>query len=185
VDRSQAEALVALVQAYFPRPELPTSTLTAWASELERYDFEDAEVAVRELAATRPYPVLADLIEIIAANRPMFQPEYPALPSPREFVEAAPAEVVEKFRALREKWAAEEEDEKPTEDEIERRRKLRPTSGPKVRMILVGPTAPCDRCEHQQRRHAGPGDEAWKRKLSSACMVPGCVCDGFFPQRAA
>jgi hypothetical protein len=78
MDRSEAEALVGLLQAYFPRPEFPESTVHVWAAEIEAFELEDAQVAVRWVAHNRTYPVLAELLDAIrqawrerlAAERP-------------------------------------------------------------------------------------------------------------------
>ncbi len=107
MERSQAEAVVALVQAYFPRPELPTSTVMAWAAELEPFDFVDASEAARRLARDYTFPVLANLIGLIdeiRRERAATVTVRPALLA-GEFVEQMPPEVRAKFAKLREKWA--------------------------------------------------------------------------------
>jgi hypothetical protein len=81
VDRSQAEALVGLLQGYFPRPELPESTVQLWASELEPFEFEDGRAAAQVIAQTRRFPVLAEVLEATAeARRVRLLGEMPALP---------------------------------------------------------------------------------------------------------
>ena len=42
----------------------------------------------------------------------------------------------------------------------------------------VGPTQPCDRCEHPMRRHLGPRDADFLKR-GSRCAVPKCWCDGY------
>src|ERR1051326_6246171 len=53
MDSAQALALVALLQAYFPVPELPQSTQTVWANALTPYDYEPAQTAVHRLGRGR------------------------------------------------------------------------------------------------------------------------------------
>ena len=107
MDRSQAEAVVALVQAFFPRPELPASTVLAWATELEPFDFADGQEAARRLSREYTYPVLAELIGLVdevQRERLAVETARPALPA-GEFVEAMPPEVRAKVEELQEKWA--------------------------------------------------------------------------------
>lgn len=106
MERSQAEAVVALVQAYFPRPELPASTVMAWATELEPFDFADAQEAARRLSRDFRYPVLAELIGLVdEIQRARWEAEHvrPALLA-GDFVEAMPSEVRAKIDELHEKW---------------------------------------------------------------------------------
>jgi hypothetical protein len=63
--RSEAESLVAVIQAYFPRPELPNPTVAAWAGEFEPFDFEAAQEAVRWYCTTHEYPRLSGILEAI------------------------------------------------------------------------------------------------------------------------
>jgi len=65
VDRSEGEALVGLLQAYFPRPELPESTVQVWASELEAFEVDDVRDAVRWIAHNRSYPVFSELLDAV------------------------------------------------------------------------------------------------------------------------
>jgi hypothetical protein len=127
VDRSQAEAIVGLVQAYFPRPELPASTVMAWATELEPFDFGDAQEAARRLSRDYRYPVLAELIGLVdEVRRERLDAEdaRPALPaSEAEFLEVMPEDVRERVHAMHERWDVREQ---AAEAEIEtdwRRRK--------------------------------------------------------------
>lgn len=127
MDRSQAEAIVALVQAYFPRPELPASTVMAWATELGPFDFADAQEAARRLSRDYRYPVLAELIGLVdevRVERLDAEDARPALPaSEAEYLEAMPADVRARVEAMHERWA---EHEQVAEAEIEtdwRRRK--------------------------------------------------------------
>lgn len=66
MDHSQAKALVGLVQAYFPRPELPDSTKDAWATSLEPFAFSDGVEGVRWVGSNRSYPVLAEIEDAIS-----------------------------------------------------------------------------------------------------------------------
>jgi len=104
VDRSQAEAIVGLVQAYFPRPELPASTVMAWATELEPFDFGDAQEAARRLSRDYHYPVLAELIGLVDEVRlERLDAEVPhlALPaSEAEIAEVMPEDIRAKVRAM-------------------------------------------------------------------------------------
>jgi hypothetical protein len=107
VDRSQAEAIVGLVQAYFPRPEFPGSTVLAWANELEPFDFDDAQEAARRLARDYRYPVLAELVGLVDEVQRERAVVYdrPALPAGDE-AEALemPQEARDAIARLREKW---------------------------------------------------------------------------------
>ena len=105
MDRSQAEAIVALVQAYFPRPELPESTVIAWATELEPHDFGDAQEAARRLSRDFTYPVLAELIGLVdEVRRERSVAERPALPA-AEVVAEMPEDIREKWHALMAGWS--------------------------------------------------------------------------------
>lgn len=108
MDRSQAEAVVALVQAYFPRPELPESTVIAWATELEPFDFGDAQEAARRLSRDYTYPVLAELIGLVdevRRERQTHEAPPPALPaSEGEIVAEMPENIREKWHALMAGW---------------------------------------------------------------------------------
>jgi hypothetical protein len=107
VERSQAEAIVGLVQAYFPRPELPGSTVMAWATELEPFNFQDAQEAARRLSRDYRYPVLAELIGLVDEVQRERAVVYdrPALPAGDE-AEALgmPPEARDAIARLREKW---------------------------------------------------------------------------------
>jgi len=113
VDRSQAEAIVGLVQAYFPRPELPGSTVMAWATELEPFDFQDAQEAARRLSRDYRYPVLAELVGLIdeVQRERAVVYERPALPAGDE-AEALemPQEARDAIARLREKWSGDDLD---------------------------------------------------------------------------
>jgi len=104
VDRSQAEAVVALVQAYFPRPELPASTVMAWATELGPFDFDDAQEAARRLSRDYRYPVLAELIGLVdevRQERLAVEDVRPVLPaSEAEVMAAMPENIRVKVRAM-------------------------------------------------------------------------------------
>ena len=120
MDRSQAEAIVGLVQAYFPRPELPASTVMAWATELEPFDFGDAQEAARRLSRDYRYPVLAELVGLVdevQSERLAVQDVRPALPaSEAEVVAEMPPDVREKWHAMQAKWAGEGERDLGAED---------------------------------------------------------------------
>jgi hypothetical protein len=108
VDRSQAETIVATVQAYFPRPELPDSTVRAWADELEPFDFQDAQEAARRLARDYRYPVLAELVGLVdeVQRERAVVHDRPSLPAGDE-AEALemPQEARDAIARLREKWS--------------------------------------------------------------------------------
>lgn len=108
MDRSQAEAIVGLVQAYFPRPELPASTVMAWATELEPFDFDDAQEAARRLSRDYRYPVLAELVGLVdeVQRERAVVYERPMLPAGDE-AEALemPQEARDAIARLREKWS--------------------------------------------------------------------------------
>lgn len=120
MDRSQAEAVVALVQAYFPRPELPESTVLAWATELEPHDFGDAQEAARRLSRELRYPVLAEMlgyVDEVRRERLARETPSPALPaSEAEVVAEMPEDVREKWHALQAKWAGEGDRDIAAED---------------------------------------------------------------------
>jgi len=108
VDRSQAETVVATVQAYFPRPELPESTVRAWANELEPFDFDDAQEAARRQGRDRSYPVLDELLDYVdEVRRERDVDDRPALPA-AEFAEAMPPEVRARVDAMQDRWAADD-----------------------------------------------------------------------------
>jgi hypothetical protein len=113
VDRSQAKAIVATVQAYFPRPELPDSTVRAWADELERFDFDHAQEAARRLARDYRYPVLAELVGLVdeVQRERIVVYERPMLPAGDEAeVLEMPQEARDAIARLREKWSGNELD---------------------------------------------------------------------------
>jgi hypothetical protein len=122
VDRSQAEAIVGLVQAYFPRPELPGSTVMAWATELEPFDFQDAQEAARRLSRDYRYPVLAELIGLVDEVQRERTVEYdrPALPAGAELdALEMPQEARDAIARLREKWSGNELDRDVVAEEAE------------------------------------------------------------------
>ena len=122
MDRSQAETIVATVQAYFPRPELPDSTVRAWADELEPFDFDDAQEAARRLARDYRFPVLAELVGLVDEVQRERAVVYdrPALPAGAE-AEALemPQEARDAIDRLREKWAGDELDRDVVAEEAE------------------------------------------------------------------
>jgi hypothetical protein len=96
------------VQAYFPRPELPGSTVMAWATELEPFDFDDAQEAARRLSRDYRYPVLAELIGLIDEVRQEREVVYerPSLPAGDEAAALEmPQEARDAIARLREKWS--------------------------------------------------------------------------------
>jgi hypothetical protein len=64
MDTSEAQSIVALVQAFFPVPKLPESTVNVWARELEPLPFAIASEAVRLVGRNgTPGPVnLSDIL---------------------------------------------------------------------------------------------------------------------------
>ncbi len=64
---------MALLQAYFPSPKLPESTVSVWAQELEPYEFDDGAEAVRSIGQTgtggRPVQIADVLNAIHAAHK--------------------------------------------------------------------------------------------------------------------
>jgi hypothetical protein len=123
VDRSQAEAIVGLVQAYFPRPELPGSTVMAWATELEPFDFQDAQEAARRLSRDYRYPVLAELIGLVdevQRERTAVEYDRPALPAGAEAdALEMPQEARDAIARLREKWSGDDLDRDVVAEEAE------------------------------------------------------------------
>jgi len=73
---------MALLQAYFPRPELPDSTLRAWAAELVGHDPRDVREAIAALAREQTFmPALAELLTWTHEQRTMrLRDELTALP---------------------------------------------------------------------------------------------------------
>ena len=119
----QAQATVALLQAFFPRPELPDSTVQAWSSELIRFDFGDAQEGVRRYSRRADYPVLAELIEAIGSvELERLRQELPALPgrkiSEQESMRAGAIELAA-WRIRRQKSLADAEEETANETEGE------------------------------------------------------------------
>lgn len=113
MDRSQAETIVGLVQAYFPRPELPDSTVQFWADEIEPFDFDHAQEAARRLARDYRYPVLAELVGLIdeVQRERAVVYERPSLPAGDEAKALEmPQEARDAIARLREKWSGDDLD---------------------------------------------------------------------------
>jgi len=138
VELFQAEAIVALVQAYFPRPELPPSTVMAWARELEPCDFGDAQEAARRLSRERSYPVLAEMLEYVEEihnEREKRTPQYRALTAGEALAEMPP-DVREKVHAMVESWHVERDFD--AEEAEWKRVKATTLSGPRLRGVCNG-----------------------------------------------
>ena len=121
MERSQAEAIVGLVQAYFPRPELPGSTVMAWATELE--PFENGyrtgwELFLRHVAEDAPFP--APLLEEVQRERTAVEYDRPALPAGAELdALEMPQEARDAIARLREKWSGNDLDRDVVAEEAE------------------------------------------------------------------
>ena len=146
MDRSQAETIVATVQAYFPRPELPDSTVRAWADELEPYDFGDAQEAARRMSRELRYPVLAEMIGLldeVRRERMAAETPRPALPaSEAEVVAGMPDDVRERWHALQATWAGTEERDTAAEDAEWQRRKTASLAGLRMEGTCLGTDKP-------------------------------------------
>lgn len=70
MDDKQAQAIVGMLSAYYPKADLPDSTVIVWALQLKPYRYEDAKWAVEQHAASSKWlPALSDLIGTIRGHR--------------------------------------------------------------------------------------------------------------------
>lgn len=90
-------AAVARLQAYFPTPALPPSTVVQWIEQLRRFHITDVVEGVETLGhvGTGGKPLQFSYVEMFVedACRTRMANERPALPSMEEFLELAPEEV--------------------------------------------------------------------------------------------
>lgn len=139
MNRSQAEGLVALVQAYFPRPELPASTVAAWASELEPFEFEAGRKAIRRLAQSSSYPVLADMLaEIHEVTREQVAAEVPPMLPMGEVLASMPDDVREKVKRMHVAWSVDDERREEELKEAWKQRTYAIIHGPRLEGVCDG-----------------------------------------------
>jgi hypothetical protein len=109
---AEAKAMVALLQGYFPVPQLPPSTVTLWAEALGEFDRADVETAIRKRGRFgRAVRELAHLIEDVVYERQLrYERDRPALPADGSWSEdqqrQAAAQGAELIRQWRESKSA-------------------------------------------------------------------------------
>ncbi len=82
MDDKQAQAIIGLLNAYYPKADMPDSTVIAWALQLRPYSYEDAKWAVEQTAASSKWlPALSDILGTIRHHRSDNAPNY-ELPAP-------------------------------------------------------------------------------------------------------
>jgi hypothetical protein len=96
-ERDPYRVALARLQAYFPTPALPPSSVAMWLTELRRWSIEDVAEAVEILGHVgtggRPlaYAQVESFVEDVARAR--MTRAQPPLPTPEDFRELAPPEV--------------------------------------------------------------------------------------------
>lgn len=86
MDQREAATVVAALAAYYPRENVPDSTVVVWAQQLLPYRREDAMWAVEQIVKTsRRLPSLSDILDGIRSRNvdPGALPELPAPPPSR------------------------------------------------------------------------------------------------------
>jgi len=77
MNETEARQAIGVLTAYYPRDEVPASTVAAWSAALADYDVRDAIGAANVLGADRRFlPSLAEwLVEVRAVRRDRWQRE--------------------------------------------------------------------------------------------------------------
>lgn len=66
MEQPQAEAVIALLQSYFPVPELPPSSVATWSDALAEYSYEVGVAGAHRLGRGRVRRGIVELAELLA-----------------------------------------------------------------------------------------------------------------------
>lgn len=101
MEPSEAQLVIALLQASYPNKPIPDSSLALYAQELLPYRFETAQAAVRNLARTSKFlPALSEILEEVMdeAERRAFEARLAHPPIAELEVDAQPVSPEQKAR---------------------------------------------------------------------------------------